>query len=469
MKERAASRLAWSLAALAMLIVAGTVWLTILNRSLFERLSDLPLIELIVPTGFALVGAVVASRRPENPIGWLFLVIALLGGIPGIALGYAFRDLHTGPGIFPATPWMAWLENWVISPIFPTGAAMFVFLLYPNGRFSSPRWRVVGWAGITIAVVATFLSMFEPAIRLPAADLPSGLVGKDGFMVDNPIGVRAIGGIWEGPLGAVLWLGGIGLLFLAVISLVFRLRRSTGVERQQLKWFASAAFLTVGFLLVTSLTFVAGVELPDEVYDLNIALGFGVAIPVACGIAILRHGLYEIDAVINKTVVYAVLAAVFSVVYVAIVVGIGTAVGSRSNSFLTVATAVVIAVAFNPVRERARRLANRLVYGDRATPYDVLSEFSGRMAGTYATEDVLPRMARIMAEGTGARRSEVWLNVGAELRQAAAWPNGESASAPIPTGNGELPPIPEPTGPSRFGTRGSSWERWPWPRRPTIR
>ncbi|MFN2590934.1 MAG: hypothetical protein ABR518_09215, partial [Actinomycetota bacterium] len=291
MRQRTAARLARALAALALLIVAATTWLVVLNRSFYERLSDLPIIELVVPTGFALVGGVVASRRPDNPIGWLFLVLAVLSGVPGITQGYAVRDLHTGPGLLPGTPWMAWVENWVVSLIFPTGAAMFVFLLFPNGRFASSRWRVVGWVGIAIAVVATFLSMFEPVIHT---------LEEEGFLVDNPIGVEAMEDLWDGPLGAVLWMGGIGLLFAAVISSVLRLRRSTGVERQQLKWFASAAFLTVGLLMATTIAYAAGLRLPDEIYDLNIALGFGVAVPVACGVAIMRHGLYEIDVVINK-------------------------------------------------------------------------------------------------------------------------------------------------------------------------
>ncbi|MFN2589663.1 MAG: histidine kinase, partial [Actinomycetota bacterium] len=152
--------------------------------------------------------------------------------------------------------------------------------------------------------------------------------------------------------------------------------------------------------------------------------------------------LYEIDVVINKAVVFAVLAGVFTAVYVAVVIGIGTAIGSRSNSFLTVATAVIIAVVFNPLRDRARRLANRLVYGERATPYDVLSQFSARMAGMYSAEDVLPRMARIMAEGTGARRSEVWLKVGNEIRRAAAWPDPDGVSPSLRAQDGELPAIP---------------------------
>jgi signal transduction histidine kinase len=180
-------------------------------------------------------------------------------------------------------------------------------------------------------------------------------------------------------------------------------------------------------------------------FDVVIVLGFGVGIPVACGIAILKHGLYEIDVVINRTVVYGLLAAFFTVVYVGIVVGIGTAVGSRSNTFLTILAAVVIAVAFQPLRERARRVANRMVYGERATPYEVLSEFAERMAGAYATEDILPRMARILGEGTGAAGADVWLRVGTQLRPAARWPasgDGAPRRPPLTVTDDEFPNIP---------------------------
>ena len=140
-----------------------------------------------------------------------------------------------------------------------------------------------------------------------------------------------------------------------------------------------------------------------------------VVLFTAVAVAVLKYRLYDIDVVINKTVVYASLAAFFTAVYVAVVVGLGTAIGSTHDPFLTVAAAAVIAVAFNPVRERARRLADRLVYGKRATPYEVLSEFSEHMAGTYALDDILPRMARVLAEGTGGR-AEIWLRVGDRLR-----------------------------------------------------
>jgi len=126
------------------------------------------------------------------------------------------------------------------------------------------------------------------------------------------------------------------------------------------------------------------------------------------------------------------------------VVGIGSVVGSNSNRFLTVAAAVVIAVAFQPVRDRARRFANRVVYGKRATPYEVLSEFSERVAGSYSTEEVLPRIAEILGSGTGAARAEVWLRVGSELRPAAHWPNGKPghSTRPVPIRGEALPLLP---------------------------
>src|SRR5205814_2690207 len=152
-----------------------------------------------------------------------------------------------------------------------------------------------------------------------------------------------------------------------------------------------------------------------------------------------------VDVVINKALVYAVIAAFFTAVYLAVVVGIGTAVGSTHNTSLTVLAAAVIALAFSPVRQRARRLANRLVYGDRASPYEVLSEFSGRMAETYSVEDVLPRMATLLGEGTGATEARVWLRVGSELRPSASW--GETGAEPVALvlADGAVPAIPGST------------------------
>jgi signal transduction histidine kinase len=210
--------------------------------------------------------------------------------------------------------------------------------------------------------------------------------------------------------------GVLAFSVLGVVSQVLRFRRARGEERQQLKWFVTAAGFFVAVLVAQQFG-----DSPALVPFLSAATLFLYA---SVAIAILKYRLYDIDLVINKTLVFGALAAFFTLVYVAVVVGIGTVIGSRSSTVLTIAAAVLIAVAFNPVRERARHLANRLVYGERATPYEVLAEFSERVAATYASEDVLARMAAILGGGTGARSAGVWLRVGSELRSAGVWPDG---------------------------------------------
>jgi signal transduction histidine kinase len=164
-------------------------------------------------------------------------------------------------------------------------------------------------------------------------------------------------------------------------------------------------------------------------------------IPIAVGIAVLKYRLYDIDVVISRTLVYGTLAAFITAVYVGIVVGIGSLVlsGGRPNIALSIVATAIEAVAFQPVRERVQKVANRLVYGKRATPYEVLSQFSERVAESYAADDVLPRMARVLADGTGAARADVWLRAGDILRQAASWPLDSAAAEPARVVGDALP------------------------------
>jgi signal transduction histidine kinase len=416
---RAAGRLAWSLAILAAsLAVAGAIFG---QKNGSAPLSYNGVFELVGVLAFAVLGAILASRRPSNAIGWIYVGTAVSFALSTLGDQAATYGLVTNPGAVPGAAFGSWLSVWVWAPA--SGLLMvFSLLLFPDGRLPSRRWRPVAWLGalgivlITVPVAIEGWSLRgqrllysnEPPPTLPDAFRLAVHVQQFAFLV--------------------MFL----LALVSAISLVVRFRRASGDEREQIRWFAfGGGLLILGFVsnTLTNNNFLGIVGL--------------AGLPVASTIAILKYRLYDIDVVISKTVVYGLLAAFFTAVYVAIVVGIGTAFGSRSSRLLTVLAAVVMAVAFQPVRERARRLANRIVYGKRATPYEVLSDFSERAAGAYSTEDVLPRMARVLAEGTGATRAEVWLRVGDELRPTASWPQGsEIESSRLGIVGHEFPEFP---------------------------
>ena len=355
--------------------------------------------------GFATVGALLVWKRAGNPIGWLMCATGLC-----YAAGVFGTFLAHFPAALTFVTWWGWI--WLCG----LGLAVFILLLFPTGHLPSGRWRPVAWAAAAGLAAWVLGSAFAP--RIVSANTPT----------PNPIGVPAPAGdvLYVLAIGGVLLIVASGLA--AIVSLVFRYRRAAAVEREQLKWLVYAGALIVLALLAA--TVVAHFMGPgDASSNLQNALSSGGAalIPGAIGIAIFRYHLYDIDIVINKTLVYGFLAAFITAVYVVIVVGIGSLIaqhGDEASFGLSIAATAVVAVAFQPVRARVQRLANRLVYGHRATPYEVLAQFAERTAGTYATEDLLPRMARILAEGTGAARADVWLQAGGAFRDDAAWPPG---------------------------------------------
>jgi signal transduction histidine kinase len=408
-KLRSAATLAWSLWVLAAMLASGVVIFGILNRHteiaghtgvLSNTLFGLA--TLVVTT----IGALVASRQPRNPIGWGLVSAGVAFALAGLAEGYGVHALFTNPGGLPGGDVAAWLTSWLfIAPLFGTPALL--FLLFPDGRLLGRRWRPVVW--LTAATTG--------ATSVSAALAPGRFDDAPFDTVVNPFGV-------EGAFRAVLELGWPGMVVSvlgAASSMVVRLRRSRGLEREQLKWIASAAVVFALACLVGVPSYYAGQK---DLGPLIIVFAF-LTIPVAAGYAILRHRLYDVDIVINKALVFGALAAFITAVYVGIVVGVSALVGRAGNPniALSIVGTAIVAVAFQPARVRAQRLANRLVYGKRATPYEVLAEFSEQAATTVATEEVLPKVARTVGEGTGAERSEVWVRSGPELRLAASWPS----------------------------------------------
>jgi signal transduction histidine kinase len=406
----------------SVLLIAGTLVILFVDRharlpSDAARWSVSTVLGEITNVAVPVIGVVLASRRRENPLGWMFLTAGFALALGDFATGYGLHALMAHPGSLPAGHLVGWLSNW--SWTIPNGMLVFLFLLFPSGRLPSRRWRpvalIVG-AGLVamsiLAIVYATLAWSFPFGPTPASG-PSVVVGR---------AVRSLGTVLL-PIAVVV----------AVVSLIARFRGSAGDERLQLKWFVTAA-------AVLAVTLPIAIPWNSPIASLLSTLAF-LFVWAAIVIAVLKYRLYEIDVVISRTVVFGSLAVFITIVYVGLVVGVGTAVGNRRSPLLSAVAAGVIAVAFQPVRARAQRLANRVVYGRRATPYEVLSDFAERISGAYSTEDVLPRMAQIVAAGTGAARAVVWVRVGNELH-AGASSDGVLEPDALPVVGGQLPAMP---------------------------
>ena len=282
---------------------------------------------------------------------------------------------------------------WLPSIAFVT---VFLLLLFPSGHPATRSDAIV----FRVAIVATAAAALGGLFEVHLFDAPS-ITYPLGLKVPEAVGFLSFFGV----------VGITGCAVASVVSLVRRFRRSHGEEREQLKWFVYAASLVLvtwipsNFFLPLWFSIASGVAL--------------LALPLSVGIAILKYRLYDIDLVIRKTVVVGAMALFITLIY-ALIVGLGSQLFHSSvPSFVA---AAVLAIGFQPARDRARKLADRLVYGKRATPYEVLANFSGRMGEAYAADDVLPRMAQVLAAGTGAEVAVVWLRLGDELHPSATFP-----------------------------------------------
>jgi len=434
MNRRAAEVVAWGCLVLSGLSVFVTLVLLVgFKAPASVQINPQEYIFAFSFLGFSIVGALVAPRRPDNPLGWLFCAAGAFSTLAVATSEYGIQALHGSLTNWPAGPFSVWLSSWLAVP--GIGVLTFILLLFPDGKLLSPRWRPVAWLAAFVPAFAAVASSVVPGPM-------TGGLGSTILLHHNPFGIDALG--FLAPLGPYFFPAWAALVALAAVSMVLRLRRSTGDERQQLKLFAFAAVIlamaALSSAVLDSVPALAGVRPADSVLG---AVGL-LSVATAIGVAILRYRLYEVDVVISRTVTYAALAVVITAVYLAVVVGIGSLVGrgNSANVFLSVIATAIVALAFQPVRTRMQRLADRLVYGRRASPYEVLSEMSRRVAEAYG-EDLLPRMAQVLAQGTGAIRAEIWLRLGGDLRRAAAWPEETRDPPSLPVRGLDLPTIPE--------------------------
>ena len=413
--ERGTRRLrftAMALVGFGVVLAVSALWLAWRNDS-YARDPSIFLSILMVFT-YAAVGALLASRLPRNPIGWLFLIAGLGLLFGGATNEYATNALTVSPGNLPFGEMAAWLGTWAFASI---GAIPLILALFPTGRVPSPRWRWLPWTIVAATAGLAVVGMFGPG----SIDV------SEGSTIDNPFGIEA----FEPLLAPLTWVAGVALLgssIAAAVALVVRYRRSVAEERQQLRWFATMAAVTGAFLVavvVTTIGLESGESSPINTIALFLfGVCVGIGIPATCAIAVLKFHLWDLDVVIKKTLVFALLVGFVMLAGFAVAV-ITTYAASEAlfeNPSWLLLAGLGIGWLTVPLYRIARRVADRLVYGGRATSYEVLTSFSGRLADTYATDDVLPRMASILAQGAGAESLTIWLLVGGASIPAATWP-----------------------------------------------
>ncbi len=359
------------------------------------------------------VGALIAIRQPKNPIGWLMLSIAICGALIDFPKQYLAYSVHVHP--LPGADYLYWLSQlaWVLVFV---QLLVVLPILFPDGRLMSRRRLIPIGVGCGLTLLAVVASL-DPSVTSP---------------VPNPVGIPALRGASRIMTTAPFAIVFIVTLLSGVASLFVRYRRGDQQQRQQLKW-----LLAAGLLMVVVLASQLFVPFLQATWLTPLVVTF---LPIAIGIAILRYRLYDIDLIINKALVYGGLAALITATYVLVVIGVGAYVGSSRQLLLSIVATVLIAVTFQPVRQRTQQFVNRLVYGKRATPYETLSQFSEHLSETFSQEDILERMARLLAEGTGAERAEVWVRSGPRLLLAASSPQ-QVSTVELPMSNGTLPAL----------------------------
>jgi hypothetical protein len=390
MSTRPAAWFALSVCSLNIAFALSSLLFAALNGYSLPLFFD-GLIGPLLALSFSVVGAIIASHRSGNPIGWLFLAVGFSQGLVSFANTYAEYALITEPGSLPGGPVMSWLGQlaW-----FPGLSLMFTFalLLFPDGRLPSPLWRPVAWVSVVPLVLFVLFAASLYRYRGRA------------FM-ENPNQFEP-GGIL-GALVSVVFPLVLVCGLASVLSLVVRFRRSQGIERQQLKWFTYAAAVTLGGLVM------------NEALSLGIAgnllfLPFIPSIPVAAGIAVLRYGLYEIDILINRTLVYGSLTVLLVAVYfggVAATQAIFRALtGQEQQSQLAVVVSTLaIAALFNPLRRRIQAFIDRRFYRRRYDAAKTLEVFSAKLRDETDLDALHVELVGVVRQTMQPAHVSLWL------------------------------------------------------------
>jgi len=379
---------AWSMLAVFVVSLVLAAILAVANNTLdavsFAGLS-------LGFAAFMVVGALIVAHRPTNAIGWMFSATALLASTAGLAAEYATYTLVTRPGSLPGAILAAWYASW---PWYSAIALALVFtpLLFPTGRLLSPRWRPVAWLAGTATAAFTVLAALQANL---------GPVGDP--LIANPIGVAGLENPEESTVGVALLVLLTVLMLVAFGSLVLRFRRSRGEERQQLKWFTYAAALLPLFVLADFL--------PGAVGDLASAVPI-VVLPVAAGIAILRYRLYDIDRLINRTLVYGLLTALLAGVYAGAVLILGQLFGGVARdppSWAVAGATLAVAALFQPARRRIQAVVDRRFNRRKYNTAQTIEAFSARLRDQVDLDTLSAEVLAVVDQTMQPTTASLWL------------------------------------------------------------
>jgi hypothetical protein len=388
---------AWAVGAVSIAGFAAAWILAARNRDLLDISADSGPDRFLV--AYAVAGAIPASRRSSNPIGWFLLGVGLVEAARGLAGEYAVHALtaHSHP---VTAVWAAWFVHWALTLLFPAGLLTFLLLLFPNGQLLTARWRAVGWLGAGLGAFYLLFTWLDPTPFTLGPGLPS---------VPNPTGVQGwIHGSLGSTFGNGAWILGLMCLVLAAASVFVRYRRSAGEERLQLKWFAYATVFSLG--LVSALAPVSAVSKSGQLaFDVAVVAGIGLALPMAIGVAVLKYRLYAIDRIISRTVSYALVTGLVVGVYLGCI-ALLTKVLPVQGSVGIAAAVLAAAALFNPLRRRVQAVVDRQFDRARYDAERVVAQFSSSLRDEVDLEVLGGDLLGVVDQVLAPEHLTLWLS-----------------------------------------------------------
>jgi hypothetical protein len=402
MSIRTALWLAWFVCALSLALTALSFLLIVLILRLDAPIFFYWLEPTVVAVGYAVIGAIIASRLPNHPIGWICCAIGFIAAVEHFSGEYAVYALVARPDSLAGGKAMLWMSNWVWILMF--GLIVFLLLLFPNGRLPSNRWRPFAWFSATVTVVGAILAAIAPD-STPGPNSDANVLRS----LPNPFGIEGLPNLQQPVQVLVL---SVGLVAAASLVLV-RLRNARGIERQQIKWLIYASAMLSGALILKDTVFspLGGTLWGLWVGYLLVALG-GLGGPIAIGVAILRYRLYEIDTLINRTLVYGSLTAMLVGLYLVGIVVLQrffVLLTGQQSTLAVVASTLLIAALFNPLRRRIQRFIDRRFYRRKYDAGKTLEAFSAKLRDETDLEALNDDLVGVVRETMQPAHVTLWL------------------------------------------------------------